>query len=66
VSDRFGQGWEGTKAAAMTRSSSGHLLSLRVRLHGIALGRPVDLTLGVRELPVDGDVLFEEPRAPAA
>jgi hypothetical protein len=69
VSDRFGQGREGTKAAAITRTSSRHLLSLPVRLHGIALGRPVDLILrpaGLREVPVDGHVLFEEPRAPAA
>jgi hypothetical protein len=38
----------------MTRFSSGGLLSLPVRLHGIALGRPVDLILELETMRLLG------------
>jgi hypothetical protein len=48
----------GHEAAAMGKRSAGELLGLPVRLHGLALGRPVDLFLDRDDLKVVGlDVL---------
>jgi hypothetical protein len=49
---------DGQEAAAMRKRSAGDLLGLPVRLHGLALGRPVDLFLDREDLKVVGlDVL---------
>jgi hypothetical protein len=45
MSRRFDRNRQGRRAAAMTSLSSGVILSLPVRLHGIEIGRPTDLIL---------------------
>ena len=54
MSKRFDRSGWGTKAAAVRRFSSGDLLSLPVRLHGIELGRPVALILELEAMRLLG------------
>src|SRR5438067_198368 len=54
MSNRFDRSGRGTRAAAMRRFSSGDLRSLPIRLHGIELGRAVDLIVELETMRVLG------------